>query len=177
MLPVATLATGAAMVGLAYMSLPWHLIALFAVMGLVGMSGPGSLVTSVPVLKWFVRDRGRAIAFTSLGIPIGAVLFVPLTQILIDEVGWQTAWVVLAIIGVTVIVPLSADPRPSSARGHGPAAGRRGVAVQRGQRGSRSGASGRGLVDGPRGDTNLDAVASGGGVQRGASSDRHGRAA
>ena len=108
MLPVATLATGAAMVGLAYMSLPWHLIALFAVMGVVGMSGPGSLVTSVPVLKWFVRDRGRAIAFTSLGIPIGAVLFVPLTQILIDEVGWQTAWVVLAIIGVTVIVPLSA---------------------------------------------------------------------
>ena len=108
MLPVATLATGAAMVGLAYMSLPWHLIALFAVMGVVGMSGPGSLVTSVPVLKWFVRDRGRAIAFTSLGIPVGAVLFVPLTQILIDEVGWQTAWVVLAIIGVTVIVPLSA---------------------------------------------------------------------
>ena len=108
MLPVATLATGAAMVGLAYMSLPWHLIVLFAVMGLVGMSGPGALVTSVPVLKWFVRDRGRAIAFTSLGIPIGAVLFVPLTQILIDEVGWQTAWVVLAIIGVTAIVPLSA---------------------------------------------------------------------
>ena len=108
MLPVATLATGAAMVGLAYMSLPWHLIALFAVMGVVGMSGPGSLVTSVPVLKWFVRDRGRAIAFTSLGIPIGAVLFVPLTQFLIDGVGWQTAWVVLAIIGVAVIVPLSA---------------------------------------------------------------------
>ena len=108
MLPVATLATGAAMVGLAYMSLPWHLIALFAVMGLVGMSGPGALVTSVPVLKWFVRERGRAIAFTSLGIPIGAVLFVPLTQFLIDEVGWQTAWVVLAIIGVAVIVPLSA---------------------------------------------------------------------
>ena len=108
MLPVATLATGAAMVGLAYMSLPWHLITLFAVMGLVGMSGPGALVTSVPVLKWFVRERGRAIAFTSLGIPIGAVLFVPLTQFLIDGVGWQTAWVVLAIIGVAVIVPLSA---------------------------------------------------------------------
>ena len=108
MLPVATLATGAAMVGLAYMSLPWHLVTLFAVMGLVGMSGPGSLVTSVPVLKWFVRERGRAIAFTSLGIPIGAVLFIPLTQFLIDGVGWQTAWVLLAIIGVAVIVPLSA---------------------------------------------------------------------
>ena len=67
-----------------------------------------ALVTSVPVLKWFVRDRGRAIAFTSLGIPIGAVLFIPLTQFLIDGVGWQTAWVLLAIVGVAVIVPLSA---------------------------------------------------------------------
>ena len=29
-------------------------------MGVVGMSGPGALVTSVPVLKWFVRDREDA---------------------------------------------------------------------------------------------------------------------
>ncbi len=108
MLPFAALATGVAMVGLANMQQAWHLIALFSVIGFVGMSGPGALITSVPVLKWFVRDRGRAIAFTSLGIPVGAVLFVPLTQILIDAVGWRMAWVVLAIIGVSVIVPLAA---------------------------------------------------------------------
>ena len=108
MLPFAALATGVAMVGLANMQQAWHLVALFSVIGFVGMSGPGALITSVPVLKWFVRDRGRAIAFTSLGIPVGAVLFVPLTQILIDEVGWRMAWVVLAIIGVAVIVPLAA---------------------------------------------------------------------
>ena len=108
MLPVAAIITGGAMVGLANMSTAWHLIALFAIMGLVGMSGPGALVTSVPVLKWFVRDRGRALSFMSLGIPFGAVLFVPLTQILIDAVGWRSAWVILAAIGVSVIVPLSA---------------------------------------------------------------------
>ena len=108
MLPVAALATGIAMVGLANMQQAWHLIALFALIGFVGMSGPGALITSVPVLKWFVRDRGRAIAFMSLGIPVGAILFVPLTQILIDAVGWRMAWVILAIIGVSVIVPLAA---------------------------------------------------------------------
>ena len=108
MLPVATLVTGGAMIGLAKMSQAWHLVALFAAMGLVGMSGPGSLVTSVPVLKWFVRERGRALAFMSLGIPVGAILFVPLTQFLIDAFGWRNAWVVLTIIGVAVIVPLSA---------------------------------------------------------------------
>ena len=108
MLPVAALITGLAMVGLASMNHAWHLIVIFAIMGLVGMSGPGALVTSVPVLKWFVRDRGRALSYMSLGIPVGALLFVPLTQILIDEVGWRDAWVILAAIGVAVIVPLSA---------------------------------------------------------------------
>ena len=108
MLPLSALATGGAMIGLANMSEAWHLIVLFSIMGFAGMSGPGALVTSVPVLKWFVRDRGRALSFMSLGIPIGALLFVPLTQILIDAVGWRNAWVILAALGVVVIAPLGA---------------------------------------------------------------------
>ena len=108
MLPVAALVTGGAMIGLANMNYAWHLVVLFAAIGLVGMSGPGALVTSVPVLKWFVRNRGKAISFVGLGIPFGALLFVPLTQILIDAVGWRNAWIILAIIGVGVIVPLGA---------------------------------------------------------------------
>lgn len=108
MLPVAVLITGLAMIGLAFMSQAWHLIILFAAMGLVGMSGPGALVTSVPVLKWFVRERGRAISYMALGIPIGAVIFVPLTQIFIDAWGWRNAWIVLAIIGMGVVVPFAA---------------------------------------------------------------------
>lgn len=108
MLPVAALAAAGAMVGLANMRDGWQLIALFSLMGIVGLSGPGALVTSVPVLKWFVRDRGKAISFVGLGIPVGAMLFVPLTQFLIDGVGWRMAWVWLALIGAGVIVPLAA---------------------------------------------------------------------
>ena len=108
MLPAAALVTGGAMIALARIDSAWHLVALFAVMGLVGMSGPGALVTSVPVLKWFVRRRGTAIAFVGLGIPIGAMAFVPLTQLFIDAWGWRTAWVALAALGIGVIVPLSA---------------------------------------------------------------------
>ena len=108
MLPVAALVTGSAMIALSLIDREWHLVALFAIMGLVGMSGPGALVTSVPVLKWFVRRRGAAIAFVGLGIPLGALVFVPLTQVFIDAWGWRTAWVILAVLGVGVIVPLSA---------------------------------------------------------------------
>ena len=41
MLPVAALATGGALIGLAHVTTSWHLVVLFVVMGLVGMSGPG----------------------------------------------------------------------------------------------------------------------------------------
>ena len=108
MLPVAALATGGALIGLAYVTTSWHLVVLFVVMGLVGMSGPGALVTTVPVLKWFVRNRGKAVAFVGLGIPFGALIFIPLTQVLINEIGWRNAWIVLAIIGISLIVPLGA---------------------------------------------------------------------
>ena len=103
----AALTTGAALIALAFVSEGWQIIALFAMMGVVGMSGPGALVTSVPVTKWFVRERARALAYTSLGIPVGGLLFVPLTQIFIDAFGWRMAWVLLAILGTGLIVPLS----------------------------------------------------------------------
>ncbi|MDA1258495.1 MAG: MFS transporter [Chloroflexi bacterium] len=53
------------------------------------------------------RNRGKAVAFMSLGIPAGALIFVPLTQLLIDQVGWRNAWIWLAIMGMVVIIPIS----------------------------------------------------------------------
>ena len=107
LLATAALMTGAALAGLSLISDGWQLVGLFGLMGLVGMSGPGALVTSVPVTKWFVRERGRALSFMSLGIPFGGLLFMPLTQLLIDGFGWRTAWVLLAALGAGLIVPLS----------------------------------------------------------------------
>lgn len=130
MLPIAAIVTAGAMIGLSFMNeaasaivdagsalglaftnattAAGFMVAMFAMMGLVGMSGPGALVTSVPVLKWFVRRRGLAISLMALGIPVGAMIFVPLTQMFIDWWGWERAWVVLAAIGVSVIAPLAA---------------------------------------------------------------------
>ncbi|MBM3946249.1 MAG: MFS transporter, partial [SAR202 cluster bacterium] len=107
LLAFAAAITGLAMVGLAFMQHGWLLVPLFGVMGLVGMGGPGSLVTAVPVAKWFVRKRGRAMSFMALGIPVGGVIFVPLTQLFIDGIGWRWTWVVMAAIGAGLIIPLS----------------------------------------------------------------------
>jgi MFS family permease len=107
LLTTAALITGGALACLGFIAEGWQLVVLFALMGIVGMSGPGALVTSVPVTKWFVRKRGKALAFTSLGIPIGGLLFVPLTQVFIDLFGWRHAWILLAVVGAGLIVPLS----------------------------------------------------------------------
>jgi MFS family permease len=107
LLTAAALLTGGALVALGFIADGWQLIVLFGLMGIVGMSGPGALVTTVPVTKWFVRQRGKALAYMSLGVPVGGLLLVPLTQILIDAVGWRAAWVWLAIIGAGFIVPLA----------------------------------------------------------------------
>ena len=107
LLSTAAVITGGALLCLAFVWAGWQVVVLFGLMGIVGMSGPGALVTTVPVTKWFVRQRGKALAFMSLGIPIGGLIFVPLTQVLIDAFGWRTAWILLALVGAGLIVPLA----------------------------------------------------------------------
>lgn len=107
LLPLATLIGCACIAGVAFITEGWQLLVLFGVVGLVGLVGPGQLLTTVPVTKWFVVFRPRAIALMSLGIPLGALIFMPFTQTLIDQIGWRQTWLVLAVIGVVVICPLT----------------------------------------------------------------------
>jgi len=40
-------------------------------------------------------------------VPVGALLFLPLTQAWIERWGWRSAWLGLGILGAAVVVPLS----------------------------------------------------------------------
>ena len=46
-------------------------------------------------------------AIATLGNPLGGVIFVPLTQILIDGAGWRAAWLILALGGTGIMIPLA----------------------------------------------------------------------
>jgi len=75
---------------------------LFAISGLAGFGAPaGQLLTTVPVSKWFHVNRGRALAIATVGLPLGTTIFIPITQALIDGIGWRETW---AISGGLVIV-------------------------------------------------------------------------
>lgn len=95
------------MTGISFVDQSWQLILLFFTMGLIGVqSGGGSLYISVPVAKWFIRNRGKAMSYVFLGIPLGIFLYSPLTQFLIDEIGWRATWAILGIGGGAIITAI-----------------------------------------------------------------------
>ena len=103
-LAVAGFFTGLVVIALAAVMAPWQMVAIFAVLGLLGMQGGIALYTTVPISRWFVRKRGRAMSLTIVGIPIGIAISAPVTQQLIKHVGWQNAWIILGGFGGLVIV-------------------------------------------------------------------------
>ena len=104
---VTILVTVTGMCLLPFIGQSWQLVAIFAAIGVVGYLGPGALVVVTPVAKWFVLHRARAMSIVSVGAPVGAVIFIPLTQLFIDAWGWETAWFALAALGMVIVLPLA----------------------------------------------------------------------
>ena len=107
LLPIAATITIFAIFFLSQSTNSFQIIIFFVVMGLMNFNNPGNMFTSVPILKWFVVNRGKALSFVSLGIPFGAIVFIPLSQIFINVYGWELAMIYIGIIGLLIIVPVS----------------------------------------------------------------------
>ncbi len=107
-LPVvgALLLTGGAVLWLSRVAAVWELMAAFMLIGLVGMGRANDLQAGAPVAKWFMRRRGLAMGIALAGTPLGVAVYYPLTQWLIDGVGWRGALTILAASGLAVAAPL-----------------------------------------------------------------------
>jgi MFS family permease len=105
---VSALIIGLCLLAISRIHAPWQFMALFGIIGLTGLAAPNSLLTSVPVAKWFRRQRGLALGLATTGLGIGGVVFLPITQVLLDRLGWRGTWTVLAIIFLAITVPLAA---------------------------------------------------------------------
>jgi len=90
---------------IAGISEPWQFYLLYTAATVLGLHELGSLVTSTTVAKWFVRLRGRAMALSSIGLNVGAVIMAPLIAVLINGVGWRSTWMALGIIVAVVVIP------------------------------------------------------------------------
>jgi MFS family permease len=57
-----------------------------------------SMVTSVTVSNWFIRQRGRALGISWLGPRIGAIILPAFCQFVILYVGWRMSWGILGAL-------------------------------------------------------------------------------
>ncbi len=101
---------GAATLGLGFLVLAGtsSLVRFYLTMGCLvalGSAALGPVSSNTAVARWFVRRRGRALGVATAGISMGGVLFVPLTQLLIDRFGWRVAFVGLAAAVVLRGIP------------------------------------------------------------------------
>ncbi|MBZ0282887.1 MAG: MFS transporter [Anaerolineae bacterium] len=58
------------------------------------------------VANWFIRKRAQALTIVTFGGGLASVVFVPLTERLVRELGWRPALMVLAVILALVTIPL-----------------------------------------------------------------------
>ena len=106
LMPIGAVIVGLAMMATTQVETIWHFWLLRGVIVAVGFTLMGQMVTNVAVNKWFVRKRGRAIAFAGMGSNIGNVIMTPATVWILAVYGWRTSFVVFAVVTwLVVLIP------------------------------------------------------------------------
>ena len=99
---------GLALIGLAAVHELWQFYALWG--GVLGLSMALTYypVTFTVIANWFSRKRGSAMAWLTLLGGLASPIFVPLSGVLVDQLGWRGAVVVLGAAQLTLALPMHA---------------------------------------------------------------------
>lgn len=82
-----------------------HWLVLNGVVLTLGCALVGNLVVNVTMAKWFVERRGQAVAWAAMGVSFAGVLLMPAATLLVDTLGWRSAWVVLGAATFVCLLP------------------------------------------------------------------------
>ncbi|MCX6023121.1 MAG: MFS transporter [Chloroflexi bacterium] len=96
---------GASLIMLGFVTETWQYYVLYSGFGALGVAEFGGVVTNAVIAKWFVRRRGTAMAYATMGVSMGGTLLVPLTQLFITLWGWRMAWILTGILIWILLVP------------------------------------------------------------------------
>lgn len=92
---VVSLTVGGAMLALSTSA--WHVFVAYGVVMALGGVALGELTADSTVTRWFVRRRGIALAFATMGLSAaGIVVPLPLAFV-IDRWGWRQGWLALSV--------------------------------------------------------------------------------
>lgn len=85
----------------------WVFTAAHAIpIGLLGSSAVfGPLMADSS--RWFIRNRGIAVAISAAGNYLAAALWPPVLQAMIDSIGWRSGHIVIGLVCAGVLIPMS----------------------------------------------------------------------
>ena len=93
----------------------WHLYLFWGMIAAIG-SAALYVVPTMALSRFFLRKRGRAVGWSSVGVSAGQAMLIPFVAVLIQEHGWRMAirgfgLVVVATTSVVGYLFLREDPR------------------------------------------------------------------
>jgi MFS family permease len=83
----------------------WPLLLFYSVVATIGENSISSFTTAATLAPWFPRTRGWMLGLADAGSPLGAVLFLPLTQWLISTIGWRLTFRLLGVVFFLMVGP------------------------------------------------------------------------
>ncbi|HEU5323331.1 MAG TPA: MFS transporter, partial [Methylomirabilota bacterium] len=109
---VVSLAAGAVILAQAHDV--WHVFLGYGVVMSVGFVTLGELTGDATVSRWFVRRRGRALAWATMGLSASGVLIPLPLAFLIGALGWRGAWLALGaailVVGLAAVAVMRRRP-------------------------------------------------------------------
>ncbi len=85
----------------------WQFYLFFGVITGIGLSATGWVPCVIMINRWFSVRLGAALGIASSGIGMGILVMVPVSQWLINQLGWRMAYVALAGIVLTGVLPIT----------------------------------------------------------------------
>jgi MFS family permease len=92
---VISLGAGAATLALAHNV--GHIFLGYGVLMSIGLVSLGELTADSTVARWFIRRRGRALAWATMGMSVGGIVLPIPLALVIGRFGWRMAWLSLAV--------------------------------------------------------------------------------
>ena len=86
----------------------WQLYFSFGLITGMGQGALGFVGHNALISFWFVRRRATAIGIASMGQGMGALIMIPLTELLISRIGWRLTFMTTAGLILLAVVPANA---------------------------------------------------------------------
>jgi MFS family permease len=116
LMPLGALLVGAGLMLASFAISLWGLYYSYGIITALGQGALGFVGHNALISFWFVRRRATAIGIASMGQGVGALVMVPLTQVLISRIGWRSTYILTGSLILLALVPANAflqrrDPR------------------------------------------------------------------